>query len=172
VAAFVAQVSRVAPLQIQIGARVRTDIGPDGGPGFQDITAPSRLVELEASSTVAFDSDSVSYIGEASRPVVFRPDSPGYVTDPGLVQYGQDLAVSDILQSGAVGPRLSRAGWLSSFSVAPVTPPVDTSSNNLPIRVRWLFPPRNGFLFTDFLVFYAGSSNSHGWNGRVVWEER
>lgn len=157
--AFVAQVAGQAPLQIQLGAQVQSNGGET-----VNTTHPSMIVELEASS--AGDSTS-GFVGEASRPIFFRPDIPGYVTDAGLVRYGQPLA-GHYLPNNTT----SNAGWLSSFSFAPATPPIATSATNLPIRVRWLFPPRQGIVVSDFFVFYAGSANQHTWNGRLVWEER
>lgn len=99
--------------------------------------------------------------GSASRPVLYRPSTPG---TPSPSQTPELRSFPD----GAVS--LSTAA--TSFSANPTLPTLNLLSANLPMRCAWMCDPADGVVFgmSGAIVLYQNAS-SHTINGSLTWED-
>ena len=135
-ASFRANVSGAAPLRIQL-------------------TAPAG----ETVRIRAFTAGGDNTAGNAGRPVLFRPSSPGTGTGTGLAIDGTGVSPTSTV--------------VTSFSVVPTDPTANVGAFNLPMEVHVRFPIAEAPMLEagGTLVLYAGASGGHTWSGELEWEE-
>ena len=99
--------------------------------------------------------------GSASRPVLYRPGTPGTGTGATPQVRGRNV--------GAV----SSCELLISFSANPSLPSVGSGAFNLPIRVSWMTNPKSGIVASQggAIVLYQAASGGHQISGALFWEE-
>lgn len=99
--------------------------------------------------------------GSASRPVLYRPGTPGTGTPVTPQVRGLNQA------------SVSAVELLTSFSANPSLPSVGSGAFNLPIRVSWMTDPKNGIVASlgGALALYQNASGGHTISGSISWEE-
>jgi hypothetical protein len=131
--------------------------------GFVSSVAP-LLIQIGSGSTTAliteFSAQGENFVGAASRPTLSRPSTPGVGT-------GTALALDPAHPAAA-------AAIVTNFSTLPSLPTPTSGAFNLPIRMRWVAPPRQAFVVqpSAYALLYAVGSGGHLWSGEISWVER
>lgn len=128
--------------------------------GAAELHTPNRtcfIVELAAEGETAS--------GAASRPVLYRPSSPG-TASVSLVPIPVDPA--SFVESPASHTQVPTL-VVTSFSVSPSLPVLPSGSYNLPMNIRWVAPPKQAIVVygNASVVFYAAASGGHTWSGEM-----
>lgn len=135
-ASFKANVSGVAPLRIQL-------------------TAPSsRSIRIMGFTAVGENGN-----GNAGRPVLSRPVTPGTGTGASVAMDGTGVAAASTV--------------VTSFSITPTDPTSTTGAFNLPIAVHVRFGQDDAPIVPpgQTILLYAGANSGHTWMGELEWEE-
>ena len=135
------------------------------------LTAPSDASIRVAGWSVLGD----GAFGKTSRPVLYRPSSPG------VARASEETAiVSCLSQDGKSSPAAAVA---TAFSVPPSTPETFQSTAALPYRSSERFHPGIEVLPKESIVLYAATDfeagslentealPNHSWSGTLTWEE-
>lgn len=107
-----------------------------------------------------------STTGSASRPVLYRPSTPGTVEEQSALQTAE-------VRGGSAGDVSRCALSTTVFSVNPSVPSLPTTISALPIRTSWMTNPKHGIVFMNggAVILYATASGGYTWNGALSWEE-
>lgn len=110
--------------------------------------------------------------GAASHPCLYRPNTSGSPTSAAPEQVALDPAspVETINIAGINGSQVTQVA--TTFTAAPSNPVVPSGSYNLPMVLRWVAPPRQGFVVAPgaYVVFYAAASGGHTWTGEMTFK--
>jgi hypothetical protein len=112
-------------------------------------------------SLFAIKAEGQNSTGSASRPVIFRPLTPG----------------SGTAQTPEIRSRLSNepasCTLLTTFTSSPSLPTVNLGAFNLPIKVSWMVDSLDGIIFSNggAIALYQNTSGGHKVAGNVSFEE-
>lgn len=131
--------------------------------------AAPLIVQVKASATgpgsylsvFGVKAEGQNATGSASRPVLYRPGTPGTGTGATPQVRGRN--------PGAV----SSAELLIAFTANPSFPSVGSGAFNLPIRVSWMTNPSTGVIVAagGAIVLYQNATGGHQISGELFWEE-
>lgn len=128
--------------------------------------ASPLLAQLESSSVTAeivgFDGGGDNALGSTSRPILYRPASPGDWSGFHLIP---PTRVNGLAEAEAVFPTV--------FITPPSVPSIPTSSVKVPLQICLRMPLGQGLVVFPGapMVLYANTAGGHAWTVNLIWEE-
>jgi hypothetical protein len=128
--------------------------------------ADPLLAQLETSTVTAeitgFDGGGDNALGATSRPIIYRPSSPG-VWD----------GFHPIAPTRINGLAPADSVFVTVFFSPPSIPTLPTSSVKVPLNLSVRMPLGQGLVVLPGgpVVVYANTTGGHTWTANLIWEE-